>query len=206
MTDSLISFSNEIADLVERTATSVVAVHGRRSFNSSGVHWSPGVVVTADHTLRADEGIVITTDSGEELAAELAGRDPGTDQAVLRVAGLDRNSKVPIAARNSDAVYRAGDIAVAVGRNKQSANAALGVIASLAGPSDTWRGGKLDQVIRLDLSLHPVASGGAVVNAAGALIGIVTPVLSRASVFAVPAATIDRVTKALLAFGCLLFG
>src|SRR6185312_45385 len=101
MTDSLVSFSNEIADLVERTAASVVAVHGRRRFNSSGVHWSPGVIVTADHTLRTDEGIVITTGSGEALDAELAGRDPGTDLAVLRVAGLNQNSEVPTAARIS---------------------------------------------------------------------------------------------------------
>jgi len=140
MTDSLISFSNEIADLVERTAASVVAVHGRHRFNSSGVHWSPGVIVTADHTLRTDEGIVITSGSGEELPAEIVGRDPGTDLAVLRVAGLDRNSKVPIAAGIGTAAYRPGDLAVAVGRNQQSANAALGVIASLGGPSDTWRG------------------------------------------------------------------
>jgi S1-C subfamily serine protease len=202
MANSLISFSREIADLVEHTAGSVVAVHGRRRFNSSGVHWLSGVIVTADHTLRTDEGIVITTGSGQELEAELAGRDPGTDLAVLRVSGLQQNSEVSTVARNS-ASYRSGDLALAVGRNQQSANASLGVIASLAGPSDTWRGGKLDQVIRLDLSLHPVASGSAVVNAAGELIGIATPVLSRASVFAVPAATVERVTKALLAHGRL---
>lgn len=203
MTDSLISFSNEIADLVERTAASVVAVHGRRRFNSSGMHWAPGVIVTADHTLRADEGIVITTGSGKEFAAEIVGRDPGTDLAVLRVSGLDQNAEVPIIARSGTAGYRPGDLAIAVGRNRQSPNASLGVIASLAGPSETWRGGKLDQVIRLDLSLHPVASGSVVVSAAGTLIGMATPVLSRASVFAVPAATIDRVTKALLAHGRL---
>jgi S1-C subfamily serine protease len=58
-------------------------------------------------------------------------------------------------------------------------------------------------VIRLDLSLHPVASGSAVVSAGGELIGIATPVLSRASVFAVSTATVDRVTKALLAHGRL---
>lgn len=203
MTDSLISFSHEIADLVERTAASVVAVHGRRRFNSSGLHWSPGVVVTADHTLRTDEGIVITTASGEELAAELAGRDAGTDLAVLRVSDLDKKPDVPILARNAAAALRPGDIAVAVGRNHRSANASLGVIASLAGPSNTWRGGKLDEVIRLDLALQPVASGSAVVDAAGNLIGLATPVLSRASVFAVPATTVDRVTKALVTHGRL---
>jgi S1-C subfamily serine protease len=199
MTTSLISLSTDIADLVERTAASVVAVHGRRRFNSSGIHWQPGVIVTAEHTLRTDEGIVVTTGSGEQFDAELAGRDAGTDLAVLRVKDLN----TPPFAGNKTPAYRPGDLAVAVGRNKQSPNASLGVIASIAGPSDTWRGGKLDQVIRLDLELHPVASGSAVVNAAGDLIGIATPVLSRASVFAVPAATIDRVTKALLAHGRL---
>jgi len=199
MPNSLISFSNEIADLVDRTAAAVVAVHGRRRFNSSGIHWQPGVIVTAAHTLRTDEGIVITTGSGEELKAELAGRDPGTDVAVLRVKDLN----TPQLTRNRKATYRPGDLAIAVGRNQQSPNATLGVISSLAGPSDTWRGGKLDQVIRLDLELHPVAAGSAVVNAAGDLIGLATPVLSRASVFAVPATTIDRVTQALLTHGRL---
>ncbi len=199
MPNSLISLSNDIADLVDRTAASVVAVHGRRRFNSSGIHWQPGVIVTAAHALRVDEGIVVTTGSGEELKAELAGRDAGTDIAVLRVKDLN----TPPLTRDNKATYRPGDLAIAVGRNQQSPNATLGVITSLAGPSDTWRGGKLDQVIRLDLELHPVASGGAVVNAAGDLIGIATPVLSRASVFAVPVATIDRVTQALLTHGRL---
>lgn len=199
MPNSLISLSNEIADLVDRTAASVVAVHGRRRFNSSGIHWQPGVIVTAAHTLRTDEGIVITTGSGEEFKSELVGRDPGTDLAVLRV----ENLKIPAIARDNKPAYRPGDLAIAVGRNQQSPNATLGVVSSLAGPSDTWRGGKLDQVIRLDLELHPVAAGSAVVSAAGDLIGIATPVLSRAAVFAVPAATIERVTQALLTHGRL---
>jgi S1-C subfamily serine protease len=92
---------------------------------------------------------------------------------------------------------------VLIGRNQQSASAALGVVSSLSGPSQTWRGGKLDQVIRLDVALHPVASGSAVVDSEGKLIGIATPVLSRAAVFAVPNATVERVVKALLAHGRL---
>lgn len=80
-------------------------------------------------------------------------------------------------------------------------NAAVGVISSVGGPSQTWRGGRLDQVVRLDLSLHPVAAGGAVVDASGNLIGIATPVLSRVAAFAVPNATVERVVQALLAHG-----
>jgi len=199
MASSLVSLSNELASLVETFAKQVVAVHGRPRFNSSGVHWSPGVVVTAEHTLRYDDAVEITTGAGDRLTAEVAGRDPGTDLAVLRVKDL----AIPAIPKAEDSAHRPGNLILAIGRNKDSANAALGVISSLSGASQTWRGGKLDQVIRLDLALHPVASGGAVIDASGKLIGIATPVLSRAAVFAVPNATVERVVRALLAHGKL---
>ena len=88
MASSLISLSNELASLVESSAAPVVAVHGRPRFNSSGVHWSPGVVVTADHTLRHDDDILVTTGTGDKFPAEIAGRDAGTDLAALRVKDL----------------------------------------------------------------------------------------------------------------------
>ena len=201
MASSLVSFSNELASLVEGAAASVVAVHGRPRFNSSGVHWSPGVVVTAEHTVRQDENIFVTAGDGKKLAAEVAGRDPGTDLAVLRVADLVIQTAIPTAIKSDDSGHRPGNLIVVAGRNKDSANAGLGVISSVGGPSQTWRGGKLDQVIRLDLELHPVAAGGAVVDATGKLIGIATPVLSRVAVFAVPNATIERVVKALMEHG-----
>lgn len=199
MASSLVSLSNELASLVESSAAPVVAVHGRPRFNSSGVHWSPGIVVTAEHTLRHDDDIVVRTGAGDELRAEIAGRDPGTDLAVLRIKDLT----IPTAPKSEDSRHRPGDLIVAVGRNKNSANAALGVISSLGAASQTWRGGKLDQVIRLDIALHPVASGGAVVDSSGKLIGIATPILSRAAVFAVPNTTVERVVQALLAHGRL---
>jgi len=199
MASSLVSLSNELASLVESSAAPVVAVHGRPRFNSSGVHWSPGVIVTAEHAIRHDEDVFVTIGSGDRLAAEVAGRDPGTDLAVLRVKDL----AIPTALKSEDSGHRPGNLVAVIGRNKNSANAALGVISSLGGPSQTWRGGKLDQVIRLDVALHPVASGGAVVNASGQLIGIATPILSRAAVFAVPNATVERVVQALLAHGRL---
>lgn len=197
MSGSLVSFSNELASVVAQSAASVVAVNARHRFNSSGVHWSTGVIVTADHALRRDEDVTVTSGSGEKLRAEIAGRDPGTDLAVLRVSNLG----IPVAAQAEGNGHRPGDLVLAVGRNQESVNAGAGIIGSISGPSQTWRGGKLDQVIRLDLSLHPVAAGGAVVDAAGKLIGIATPVLSRVAVFAVPRTTVDRVVRALLAHG-----
>jgi S1-C subfamily serine protease len=197
MANSLIALSEQIASTVEQAAQSMVAVHARPRFDSSGVHWSPEIVVTADHALRRDEGIRVTAPDGSTLAAEVVGRDSGTDLAVLRVKGLG----IPVAQRDENPVAVPGSIVLAVGRSKDSAVAAFGVISNISGPSQTWRRGRLDQVVRLDLSLHPAGAGSAVVGASGKLIGVATPALSRVSVFAIPLSTVTRVTDSLLAHG-----
>src|SRR5712692_6584563 len=106
MPSSLVSFSNELASVVDQAALAVVAVHARPRFNSSGVHWSPGLVVTAEHTIRDDEDVFVTTGTGEKLAAEVTGRDPGTDLAVLRV----QNLSIPVAPRLEGGGYRPGHL------------------------------------------------------------------------------------------------
>jgi len=194
---SLVALSEEIVSTVHQASLSVVSVHARHRFDSSGVHWSPEIVVTADHALRRDEGIRVTLPDGSKADAELVGRDPGTDLAVLRVKGLG----IPVLAKEESPVTVPGSIVLAVGRSKDSAVSAFGVISNLSGPSQTWRGGKLDQVVRLDLSLHPAGAGGAVVGASGRLLGIATPALSRVSVFAIPLSTVARVIDSLLAHG-----
>ena len=196
LNSSLSAFSDQLASIVAQAGQSVAAVHARHRFDSSGVHWTPGIIVTADHALRRDEDIAVTSASGARLSAELIGRDPGTDLAVLRVKDLtapvlNRAEKTPVP----------GGVILTVGRFKDSVSAAFGILSSVSGPAKTWRGGQLDQVVRLDIGLHPAASGGAVVDAEGKLIGIATPVLSRAAVFAIPVATIDRAVTALLAHG-----
>jgi len=64
-----------------------------------------------------------------------------------------------------------------------------------------WRGGRLDQYIRLDLTLYPGSSGALVVNAAGETIGIATSALSRIAGLAIPASTVDRVVDEILSRG-----
>src|SRR6266404_4588445 len=85
----LLELSDNLAAIVERVGQSVVAVHGRRRIPSSGVIWRHDVVVTAAHTLRREEGIEVTLADGRVAAAVLAGRDTGTDVAVLKLDGVD---------------------------------------------------------------------------------------------------------------------
>src|SRR5580658_6483889 len=195
MSTELAAFSAELAAIVEKSAASVVAVHARPRFSSSGVFWRPGVIVTAEHTIRREDEITVTLPNGTNAPAILAGSDPGTDLAVLKAefpAPLLKPAAGPIA----------GQIALTIGRSQDSGvNATLGIISAVSGDWRTWRGGRLDQYIRLDLTLYPGSSGGAVVNVAGETLGIATSALSRIAGVAIPSATINRVVDQILARG-----
>ena len=81
---TLSALSNDLAGAAERAGRAVVAVHGRQHRPSSGVLWQPNVIVTAEHTLKRDEEITVTLPDGSNVPAVLAGRDAGTDLAVLK--------------------------------------------------------------------------------------------------------------------------
>jgi S1-C subfamily serine protease len=198
MQSSMASLSSELAKLVEEFQPHVVAVHARSNYPSSGVHWRPGIVVTAEHTIRRDEDIQVTLPDGRRVDATIAGRDAGTDIAALKVEGL-AGAAVP---GSGSEPAKAGELALVLGRSADSGpNASLGVISAVSGQWRTWRGGQLDNYIRLDATLFPNSSGGAVVDCRGRLLGIVTTGLSRIAGLAVPAPTVNRVVDVLVSKG-----
>jgi S1-C subfamily serine protease len=192
--NALSSLSNELASIVERAGRTVVAVNARPRLSSTGVHWRPGIVVTADHTVRADEDITITRRDGRSVAARLAGRDPGTDLAVLRVDDTD----LPAADLGDSASPQVGHIVLALGNGPR---ASWGVVSATGGPWRTWRGGEIDRFVRLDLTLYPGFSGGPLVDVEGRVVGINTSGLARQLELAVPATTVNRVADELLEKG-----
>ncbi|MGP8246705.1 MAG: S1C family serine protease [Bryobacteraceae bacterium] len=196
MVNELTALSSELAAVVAKAGQSVVAVHARPRFSSSGVFWRPGVVVTAEHSVRREDDITVTLPDGATVPAALAGSDPGTDLAVLKVDS--QAPAVPVA----QAAAVPGNLALAIGRAEDSGvNATLGIVSAVSGPWRTWRGGKLDGYIRLDLTLYPGSSGALVLNIQGEALGIATPVLSRIAGVAIPASTINGVVDAILSGG-----
>ena len=181
---------------MERAGRSVVAVHARPRFGSSGVVWRPGVIVTAEHTIRREDEIKVTLPDGTNATAALAGADPGTDLAVLKLEGAEEP------AAPTTAETRPGYLALAVGRSEDSGvNATMGIISAVSGSWRTWRGGRLDRYIRLDLTMYPASSGAAVIDTAGGTLGIATSALSRLAGVAIPATTVNRVVDEILARG-----
>ena len=193
--EALLSLSNELAGAVERIAPSIVAVHARRRLPSTGIHWRPGTVVTAEHTVRAEDGLTVETPDGRSHPATLVGRDPGTDLAVLKITtDLDG----PPAPRGDDGALRVGHMVLALGYGPR---ASWGVISALGPRWRTWRGGEIDRLVRLDLVLYPGFSGGPLVDAAGHVVGVNTSALARDSRLAVPVTTVGRVVDELLRQG-----
>ena len=83
--NGLQSLSNDLTAAVERAGRSVFGVSGRARLGSTGVHWRPGLIVTADHTVHVDEEVSVTRPDGRTLTARVAGRDPTIDVAVLKL-------------------------------------------------------------------------------------------------------------------------
>jgi S1-C subfamily serine protease len=198
MENELVALSNELAGAVEQAGSAVVGVNARPRFASSGVLWRPGVIVTAEHTIRRREEIGVTLPDGRSTSATLAGRDAGTDIAVLKLA----EEGPPATKFGSPETLKPGHVVLAIGRSADSGvNATMGVMSAVSGPWRSWRGGQIDQYLRLDLTLYPGSSGGAVVDTAGRVLGIATSALSRIAGLAVPVSTVNRVVDELLRSG-----
>lgn len=213
---ALAAFSDDVANIVERVGASVVALQARRSYPASAVVLEPGVVATAAHTLRREDGITAVLADGSAVAATLVGVDPGTDVAVLRIessasvkrdasegaAGSGPSHGAPAIEFGDAAAVRPGHFVVAVSRGTDgSLSASAGIVARTGGAWRTWRGGSVDQLIQLDGGLWAGFSGGPVVDARGGVIGIGTSALSRGRAVVIPGSVLKRVSAQLLARG-----
>jgi S1-C subfamily serine protease len=196
MTTSLLDFSNHLADAVSAVAPSVVQIQGRKS-PASGVVFAPGAVVTTVRALGREEGLRVRTDDGQTLDAELAGWDPTTHLAVLRVSGLDAP-----AAKVAGQPARVGHLALAVGRSWSSTlTASAGIVAIIGGPLPTGRGRSIERVIRTTAPMHRGFTGGAFVDVSGALVGIVTAAEIRGLRVIIPAEIALKAAGEVLEYG-----
>jgi len=203
MTVELIELSNTLAEITERVAQSVVAVHTEARGSSSGVVWQSGLIVTAEHALRRDEEIEVTLPDGRVAPATLAGRDPRTDLAVLKC----EEAKLPPHNAAKSEIVNPGSLALVVGRTRASGPvAALGIVSLVAAERRAWTGVALSPYIRLDIGLQPTAIGGVAVDAYGSAMGLATPRFSRFGATAIPTPTVATVVRTLLEKGRIPLG
>jgi S1-C subfamily serine protease len=182
--DSLLTLSNELAAAVEHAGRSVFGIDARPRLGSAGVHWRPGLIVTADHTVEMDEEIMVTRPDGRVVTATVAGRDSTIDIAILKVDAPD----VAVAEIGDSDAVRVGHIVLAVGAGPR---ASWGVVSAVgAGRGARSAAGEL---LNLDLTLYPGFSGGPLVDVQGRVVGVNTSGASRQLQLAIPAAAVNRV-------------
>lgn len=196
---TLSELSSQLAAAVETAGNSVVAIHARRRIPSSGIVWRDGVIVSASHTVRRDDEIPVTLPNGDSTVATVAGRDPATDLIALRIQGGVAKSHVAPRAESSS--LRVGSLVLAVGRPGRNASASFGIISAVGEGWRSWQGARIDRVFRLDLSVYDGFSGGSLVDASGAVLGLNNSALARGTPMALPAKAVDRVLDELLERG-----
>lgn len=199
---SLTEFSNELAAAVDKAGASTLLVDGRRRYPASGIAYAADLVLTADHVLTRDDNISVSAGDGKLISATLAGRDPGSDLALLR---LSEKSLLP--ARTSESLPKVGSLVLAVGRpNKVGLQASWGIVTAVGGPARTGRGGLLDQYIQTETVSYPGFSGGPLIDTEGQVLGLNTSGLTHGGALTIPVKAAWRIADALAKHGSVKRG
>jgi S1-C subfamily serine protease len=188
-------FSAHLARLVESVSQSLVEVRCRRGTVASGFVWRPGLVITSEEALGGRDAAGVAL-AGQAFEAKLAGRDPSTGIALLRAEGLTAPALNRAAGHNP----KAGELVIAAGRREQGVTARLGIVSLAGEPWRSMRGGHIDSLIRLDLTLDRRGEGAAVIDSEGRTLGMALRG-PRRSVLAIPGATIERIAARILENG-----
>jgi S1-C subfamily serine protease len=193
----LVALSNAMAEAVERAGAATLLIDARRRLPASGIAYSPDLVLTADHVLERDDDIRIALPNGDSVNARLAGRDPGSDLALLRL-----EKEILTVAETTPEKARVGQFALALGRpSLEGIQASLGIISAIGGAVRTGRGGLLEQYLRTDAIPYPGFSGGPLVDSSGKVIGLNTSGLTRGGSLTIPAGLAWRVAAILAEHG-----
>lgn len=193
-----LAISNAIADAVERGGAATVLVNARRRLPLSGILFAPDLVLTASHGVEREEDIQIILPDGSQGSAVLAGRDRGSDLAVLRLA--EAAGIQPVQPGEDPA--RVGHLVVAIGRpSTDGVQASLGLVTAAGSGLRTMGGGVLERYLVTDAVPYPGFSGGPLVDLAGRVLGINTSGLVRGASLAIPAGAAWQTAQALAQHG-----
>lgn len=175
-----------------------------RTVNSMGsgfVVEASGLIVTNNHVVEGAENIEVHFQDSTILKADLVGRDPKTDLAVIRVKS---DKPLPVVAFGDSDVLRIGEWVVAIGNPfGLGGSVSLGIVSAR---NRDINAGPYDDFIQTDAAINKGNSGGPLFNLKGEVVGINTAIFSPTggSVgigFSVPANTAKGVIDQLIKYG-----
>jgi len=194
--DAFDAYSAAVVRVAERVLPSVASLLVRTNrgsgAGSASVLTADGFLLTSAHVVEGADSAEAAFTDGTEVRADVVGRDPSSDLAVLRARG-----DVPAPVTLGDAAaLRVGQLVVALGNPLGLAGSVTAGIVSALGRSLPTRSGRVvDEVIQTDAALNPGNSGGVLANSAGRMVGVNTAVAGIGVGLAVP---INATTRALI--------
>lgn len=204
-----------IAEAASRVRPAVVAIVARSVTENfflqpvpvegagSGVIFdSQGHILTNNHVVEGARELRVTLPDGRSFLAQVIGRDPATDLAVIRISGDD----LPTAKFGDSDSLHFGDWVVAIGNAlglPGGPTVTAGVVGALGRSILIPNGAILHDLVQTDAAINPGNSGGPLVNLSGDVIGINTAISTQAQGigFAVSMATARPVVEQLLTNG-----
>ncbi len=171
------------------------------SLGSGFIVSAQGMIVTNNHVIDEADQIEVVFQDGDRLRAEIVGRDPATDIAVLKVNANRPLPFVRFAGANS---YRVGDLVIAIGNPfGLGGSVSAGIVSAR---NRNISAGRYDDFIQTDAAINRGNSGGPLFNMAGDVIGVNTAIVSPTggSVgvgFAAPADLVSSVVSQIIQFG-----
>jgi len=201
MSNPFTEFSSGLTSAVEKGGAGTILVDARKRYPASGIVYAEDLVITAAHVVKRDEDIKVIASDGKEYSAALAGRDPGSDLALLRLP-----EKVLQTPKTSDDV-KVGQLVLALGRpSTNGIQASWGIVTAIHGPARTHHGGLLDSFIKSETTPYPGFSGGPLINTEGDVLGLNTSGLTHGSSLTIPVQVAWRIADSLAKHGTVKRG
>lgn len=178
----------------------------QNSLGSGVVIAEPGLILTNNHVIEGADEILVALHDGRTTNARVIGKDSETDLALLRIELDD----VPVITFSRQRALRVGDITLAIGNPFGVGQTVTMGIVSATGRNQLGIT-TYEDFIQTDAAVNPGNSGGALVNADGALVGINTAIYSKSGGnqgigFAIPLNHALRVVADLLQYGHVIRG
>lgn len=189
------ALSDALAARFAAARDSVAAVRLSERAHLGAIRWGHDVLVTSEQSLPDRDALEAVLADGSCIAGKLAGRDPATNVAVIRLEAAAQAPMPPASAA------RVGALVIAAGADGGGRpSARLGMVNAVGPEWHSMRGGRIEARIQLDIRLAASEEGGPAFDAAGGWLGMTT-FGPRGQILVIPAATIERIVPALLAGG-----
>src|SRR5262245_34457034 len=173
------AYSQAVVRVVRQVGPAVVTVgeQGRGGVGSGFVITPDGFALTNSHVVDGRNRLRVSTEEGDQLAAEVIGDDPATDLALLRLAARD----LPFIELDDAAALQVGQLAIAVGNPFGFRSTVSTGVVSAVGRSMRSREGRLiENVVQHTAPLNPGNSGGPLVDSRSRVVGINTAIIAMA--------------------------